>query len=99
VSEHLSFLERPDVKVALDELVAFRMTLTEEGTAEAELPNARAHLRDRGIDVPEGSSVRIVRSVHETNIHPEAPMCNGDRARPVNCHWIGRQWVCDWVCP
>ena len=99
MSDHDNFLDRADVKSALDELVAQRMVLTEGGVGDAELPNAVDHLREQGIDVPQGANVRILRTIHDGEARALAPMCNGERARPVNCRWIGKHYVCDWVCP
>ena len=99
MSEHSKFLERPEVRSALDDLVNDRMRLTEQGRADADLPAADEHLRARGISIPEGSTVRILRTVHETEEDQLSPMCNGERARPMHCRWIDKNWVCDWVCP
>jgi hypothetical protein len=98
VTDH-EFLARPDVKRELDELVRLRMELTKQGRDEAELPGAAGHLRDRGIEIPDGADVRLLRTVHDSDVQPLAPMCNGVHAVPVNCEWIGGRYVCEWACP
>lgn len=99
MSDSESFLGRSDVKAALDDLVAHRFQLTEEGQTDAELPDAMDYFHEQGIEVPDGVTVRLLRTIHESDVDVLAPVCNGDFARPINCRWIGKRWVCDWVCP
>jgi hypothetical protein len=94
-----SFIERSDVRSALDDVVERRLQMTEEGRDDSELPSAEDHLRHQGIEIPEGSSPRLIRTQHESEMEPLAPMCNGVHAIPVNCRWIHKHYVCDWVCP
>lgn len=90
---------RADVKGAVDDLVALRMNLTAAGRSDGELPDAMTYLREREIDLPTGATLHLVRTVHEGDVTPQAPMCNdGEFATPVNCRRINGRFVCDWVC-
>jgi hypothetical protein len=100
VPENEAFLSRPDVKRALDDLVDRRLGMTEEGHDDAQLPEPAGFLREQGIEIPDGTKLRLVRTVHESDVQPLSPLCDdGQRATPVNCRWIGKHFVCDWVCP
>ena len=99
MSDHEEFLERPEVKRALEALVARRLQMTEAGSEDAELPDAHAFLLEEGLEVPAGANVRLKRTVHDSDvIKPLGPYCGDQQCRPVNCHWIGKQFVCEWVC-
>lgn len=99
MSDGESFLNRPEVKSALDDLVAQRLKLTADGRGDEELPDAIDYLRAQGIALPTGTGIRLLRTMQESDVKPLGPMCNGERARPVNCQWIGKHYVCEWVCP
>lgn len=99
MSDGESFLDQPEVKSALSDLAAERLEYTAEGRDHEQLPGAAEYLRGQGIMLPAGGAVRLLRTVHENDVKPLSPMCNGERARPVNCRWIGKDYVCEWACP
>jgi hypothetical protein len=94
-----AFVARSDVAAALRELVETRLDMTERGRGDDELPAAVDFLEQRGIELPQDTEVRLVRTSHENEERALAPLCpNGERARPVNCRLIRGRWVCDWIC-
>lgn len=99
MSARESFFQRSDVQAALEELSARRLRLSAEGHLEEDLPNARDHLVEQGIQIPEDSEIRLIRTVHETDVQPQGPYCGDVQCRPVNCHRVGKHWVCEWSCP
>ena len=89
MSDSEASLDRPEVKVVLDDLVAHWFKLTEEGQTDVELPMQWTTFM-QGIEVPDRVTVTLLRTVHESEVGVLAPTLNGDFARPINCRWIGR---------
>jgi hypothetical protein len=90
------FLARDDVKGALREIAD-----ADDGP-EGDRGDVAGRLRERGVDVPAGATLTMIRTVEESDVEPMGPLCpDGSRARPVNCrpNPTGGYPICDWICP
>ena len=90
------FLERPDVKGALREIA------DADSGPEGDRGDVADQLRERGVDVPAGTKLTMIRTVEESDVEPQRVICpDGSEARPVNCrpHPTGNYPICDWICP
>jgi hypothetical protein len=89
------FLERADVKDALREIAD-----ADDGP-EGDRGDVSDRLRERGLDVPAGMTLTMIRTAEESDVGPLKHLCpDGSDARPVNCrpHPTGNYPICDWIC-
>lgn len=94
------FLTNTEAEPVVEQLAERCLEILETGNGDTgAFPDPTEFFADKGVDLPEGGSLRLTHTITKPNMQPAKPVCeDGYDGCVPRCKIIRGEQVCVWVC-